>query len=88
MPKLSGIKTKKLFDKQIDKENISCAYNDSDHIYFSKTTGDKYISVTQLINNYCQHFDGNFWSAYKACETILLPDDFYSLKQVLLKTKI
>lgn len=88
MPKLYGIKEKKLFDKQIDKENDSCAYNDSEHVYFSKSTGDKYISVTQLIHRYCQPFDGNFWSAYKACESLLSPEDFYPLKQLLLKTKI
>lgn len=88
MPKLNGIKNKNLFNKQVDKENDNCAYNDAEHIYFSKSTGDKYISVTQLINRYCQEFNGAFWSAYKACEAILSPEDFYSLKQILLKTKI
>lgn len=88
MPKLSGIKNKNLFNKQVDKENDSCAYNDVEHIYFSKSTGDKYISVTQLINRYCQEFNSAFWSAYKACEALLSPEAFYSLKQVLLKTKI
>lgn len=88
MPKLSGIETKKLFNKQVDKENDSCAYSDLDHTYFSKSSGDQYISVTQLINKYCQPFDASFWSAYKACEALLSSEDFYSLKQVLLRTKV
>lgn len=86
MPKLSGIENKELFGYHIDKENDQCAYNDKDHIYFTKDNGSKCISTTQLIHNYIQPFDSDFWSSYKACESIL-GSEFSLLKKELLNTK-
>lgn len=89
MPKLKGTETKYVNGNvSVDKENADVIYSDKDHIYLGKKDNQKYTSVTQLIHNYTQPFNGAFWSAYKACEALLSPEDFYSLKQVLLKTKV
>lgn len=89
MPKLKGSETKYVNGNvRVDKENAEVIYSDKNHIYLGKKDNQRYTSVTQLIHNYTQPFNGAFWSAYKACETLLSPDDFYPLKQILLKTKI
>lgn len=73
---------------RVDKENSNVIYSDEQHIYLGKEDNEKYTSVTQLIHNYVQPFNGAFWSAYKACEALLSADVFYPLKQILLKTKV
>lgn len=89
MPKLKGSETKYVNGNvSVDKENAEVIYSDKNHIYLGKKDNQQYTSVTQLIHNYTQPFNGAFWSAYKACEALLSPEDFYSLKQILLKTKI
>lgn len=89
MPKLKGTETKYVNGNvSIDKENADVIYSDKDHIYLGKKDNQKYTSVTQLIHNYTQPFNSAFWSAYKACEALLSPEDFYPLKQILLKNKI
>lgn len=89
MPKLKGNKTKYVNGNiSVDKENADVIYSDKNHIYLGKRDNQQYTSVTQLIHNYTQPFNSAFWSAYKACEALLSPEDFYSLKQILLKTKI
>ena len=56
---------------KIDKENDYVAYNDKDHVYWIKGSDLKCISVTTLINKYCQPFDSEFWSTYKSLEKIM-----------------
>lgn len=89
MPRLKGSKVKYVNGNiQVDKENDDVIYSDKDHIYLGKKDNKQYTSVTTLIHHYCQEFNGSFWSAYKACEALLSPEDFYPLKQMLLKNKI
>lgn len=89
MPKLRGKEVKYVNDNVVvDKENEDVIYSDKDHIYISKKDNKKYTSVTQLIHEYVQPFDSAFWSAYKACESLLSSEDFYPLKQCLLKNKL
>lgn len=89
MPKLKGTETKYVNGNvSVDKENADVIYSDKDHIYLGKKDNQKYTSVTQLIHNYTQPFNSAFWSAYKACEALLSSEDFYPLKQILLKNKI
>lgn len=72
---------------KIDKENDNTIYSDERHIYIDKNDNSRYTSVTTLIGLYCQDFDEEFWSAYKAAEFLMKPDDFDSLKTVLLARK-
>ena len=89
MPKLSiNDQVKYVNGIKVDKENKDIIYSDDTHTYLSKSDNKKYTSVTQLIHNYSQPFDSKFWASYKACETILGPEEFYPLKQILLKNKI
>lgn len=69
----------------IDKSNGNVKYADKEHVYWDDN--GKYISVTTLINKYCQPFDKNFWSGYKALEKLLSKDDFKMEKKMLLETK-
>ena len=87
MPKAQHAIEKYLFGYRVDKEDDKYAFNDEKHIYFDKTTGEKHISVTQLISNYCSEFDEEFWSAYKALETLCDGDIWSVLKPKLLQTK-
>ena len=87
MPKLNGYDDKMLFGYKVDKETDECDYNDEYYLYFSKSDGSPYISVTQLIHKYVPAFDADFWSSYKACESLLDISVFYDLKQKLLSTK-
>lgn len=89
MPKLkNNDKVKYVHGYRVDKENNKVIYSDDQHVYIDKVNSTKYTSVTQLIHNYTQPFDSNFWSAYKACESLLSSEEFYPLKQILLKNKI
>lgn len=88
MPKLVDVNEKSLFGLSVDKENADVFFNDKEHLYLDKKDGTKYISVTQLIGEYKIPFDSEFWSSYKACEAIMDPTSFSSIKQVLLQTKI
>ena len=89
MPKLKGSQVRYVNGNiSVDKENADVIYSDKDHIYLGKKDNQKYTSVTQLIHNYTQPFNSAFWSAYKACEALLSPENFYQLKQILLKNKI
>lgn len=71
----------------IDKKNGECLYNDEKHVYWNENDNEKYVSVTTLIHKYCQEFDEEFWSSYKALQLVLDPDVFSSIKSGLLKTK-
>lgn len=69
----------------IDKSNGKVKYNDENHVYWDDN--GKYISVTTLIGKYCQPFDKEFWSGYKALEKLLGKDNFKMEKKMLLETK-
>ena len=88
MPKLSGIETKTLFGKTVDKENDYVFFNDLEHLYLDKLSGERYISVTQLIHAYANPFNASFFSKYKALEALCDPDHFSLIKQGLLNTQI
>jgi hypothetical protein len=87
MPKLRGSKLKYVNGYAVDKENDNIIYSDEKHIYIGKTDNSKYESVTAIIGQYCQKFDSDFWSSYKACEALLDPTVFYPLKSKLLSSK-
>lgn len=69
----------------VDKSNGNVMYNDENHIYWDDN--GKYISVTTLIGKYCQPFNKEFWSGYKALEKLLSKEDFKMEKKMLLETK-
>lgn len=70
-----------------DKINGDVWYYDDEHIYVDKNTEAKYTSVTTLIHKYTHEFDSAFWSAYKALEALMNPEDFSILKKTLLANK-
>jgi ATP-dependent exoDNAse (exonuclease V) beta subunit len=70
---------------EIDKENSAVSYNDKMHKYWTKSSREPCISVTTLIHQFTT-FDEEFWSAYKALES-LVPDAFINIKPALLNTK-
>lgn len=70
---------------KVDKENGNVKYNDASHIYWDDN--GKYISVTTLIGKYGQPFNRKFWSAYKALEKIMTPEEFKMEKEQMLATK-
>ena len=69
---------------KVDKNNGDVKYSDEEHVYWDDD--GKYISVTTLIGKYCQPFDKDFWSAYKALEKLLGKEDFKMEKKMLLET--
>lgn len=88
MPALKTQETKTLFGKTVDKENDSVFFNDLEHLYLDKLSGERYISVTQLIHAYANPFNASFFSKYKALEALCDPDHFSLIKQGLLNTQI
>lgn len=88
MPKLVGIESKTLFGKTVDKENDSVFFNDLEHLYLDKTSGEPYISVTTLIHHYSNPFNSAFFSKYKALEALADPDHFSLVKPGLLATQV
>lgn len=76
------------YDKlQIDKENDTVRYNDNLHKYWTKDSNQNCISVTTLIHRYTT-FDEEFWSSYKALESLLGEERFKSeIKSELLDKK-
>jgi hypothetical protein len=72
---------------QVDKENDEVMYNDEKHTYWTKKDNQKCISVTTLIHKFSV-FDEDFWSKYKALESMLDAEDFKSVKSRLLENKV
>ena len=72
---------------EIDKENSSVSYNDKLHKYWVKGTQQSCISVTTLIHKFST-FDEDFWSSYKALESLVDPEVFLEIKKDLLDKKI
>ena len=68
----------------IDKENETVSYNDEFHKYWLKDNEEACISVTTLIHKFTT-FDEDFWSSYKALESILTPEQFLEVKPSLLE---
>lgn len=71
----------------MDKRNKEVCYNDSTHTYWNENDNKKYISVTTLIGKFCQEYDREFWSAYKALEKLISSEEFAMEKKQLLETK-
>lgn len=74
---------------KIDKLNGEMAFNDAEHKYWNTKYPDrKYTSVTTLIGKYHEEFDSEFWSSYKALESLMGVDEFAeSVKRELLSRK-
>lgn len=70
---------------KVDKQNGNVKYCDESHTYWDEN--GNYISVTTLIGKFCQEFDKDFWSAYKALERILTAEQFKMEKAQLLKNR-
>ena len=87
MPKSQQIENKLINGIKVDKENTNVFFNDETHKYYDKNTLNTYISVTTLINHYCNQFDEEFWSSYKALEEILPGDTWSNLREQMLSTK-
>ena len=66
---------------KIDKSNGNVKYNDEEHLYWDDN--GKFISVTTLIGKFCQPFDSDYWSSYKAIERILDKETFKLAKKDL-----
>lgn len=71
-----------------DKENETAFFNDETHSYYDKKTMQKGISVTTLVGKYCNEFNADFWSAAKAMERLLTPEDWIGLKPLLMNSQI
>lgn len=70
---------------KVDKQNQNVCYNDEQHLYWDEN--GKYVSVTTLIGKFCQDFDSDFWSGYKALEKLLTPEEFKIEKEKLQQTR-
>lgn len=71
----------------VDKENDIVRYNDKLHKYWVKGSNQSCISVTTLIHKFTV-FDEDFWSSYKALESLVSPETFSEVKPDLLDKKI
>lgn len=71
---------------EIDKENEDVVYNDKLHKYWTKSSNQNCISVTTLIHKFTT-FDEDFWSSYKALESLLDESTFFDIKPKLLDSK-
>ncbi len=69
---------------KVDKQNGNVKYNDQLHKYWDDD--GKFVSVTTLIGQYEYPFNKKFWSAYKALERILTPEQFQIEKGKMLQT--
>jgi hypothetical protein len=72
---------------EIDKENSIVSYNDKLHKYWIKGTDQTCISVTTLIHKFST-FDEDFWSSYKALESLAEEEKFKNIKPDLLNNKV
>lgn len=70
----------------MDKQHQNVCYNDEKHIYWNENDNEKYVSVTTLIGKFCQEFDKEFWSGYKALEKLLSKEEFAAEKKRLNET--
>lgn len=71
-----------------DKINKDVAFRESDHKYFNvKDPSIKYTSVTTLLNDYKEPFDGELMSRYKALEALATEEDFKKVKGEILSSR-
>jgi hypothetical protein len=70
----------------VDKEDNLVKYNDELHKYWVKGSNQSCISVTTLIHQFTI-FDEDFWSSYKALESLIDEDAFKTVKPDLLNFK-
>ena len=88
MPKLKSDTNHNIYNGRIiDKESKEIAYFDDTHEYIDKRDGIKGVSVTTLIHSYSNPFDSDFWSSYKALESLIDEESFRILKPLLLSSK-
>lgn len=87
MPKLFNDNDKYYNGRLIDKETDTIVYFDDTHEYISKEDNIKGVSVTTMIHEYSIPFDSDFWSSYKALESLCEPEIFGLIKPDLLRTK-
>lgn len=71
----------------MDKRNGQVCFNNLTHTYWNENDGRRHTSVTTLIGQYCQEFNSDFWSQYKALQKLLSPAQFSMEKKHLLDTK-
>lgn len=45
-------------------------------MYWSEIDNTIYTSVTTMIHEFCQKFDSDFWSQYKALQKLLSAEQF------------
>ena len=72
---------------KIDKENDLIGFNEDDHKYIIKDTGESLISVTTLIHEYAQPFDEHYWSCVKALEELIGATEFAKIKKDVYASK-
>lgn len=71
---------------KVDKEDSTVKYNDELHKYWVKGSNESCISVTTLIHKFTT-FDEDFWSSYKALESLVSEEQFKEMKSDLVSTK-
>lgn len=69
----------------VNKQNGNVCFNEEEHKYWNNENGKKAISCTQLIENYKNPYDVEFWSLYKALERQLNPAHFKLERSKLLE---
>ena len=87
MPALSGIEEKYFDGYKVDKENENVIYSDEKHVYIDKESKERCISVTTLISMYHEEFNEEFWTLYKALESLLEQEVWDVVKPKLLANK-
>lgn len=71
---------------KVDKQHQNICYNDEKHVYWDENDNERFVSVTTLIGKFCQEFNNEFWSGYKALERLLTKEEFAAEKKQLLNT--
>jgi hypothetical protein len=71
---------------KVDKQNGRIKFNELAHVYWCDEN-DRFVSVTTLISQYHEKFDGEFWARYKAFESLASKEAFTIEKKILLSTK-
>jgi ATP-dependent exoDNAse (exonuclease V) beta subunit len=73
--------------ENITKQNGDIAFIEETHCYYDVTNPEAiFTSVTTMIHNYTQPFDGDFWASYKALEKILPFKEWSNIKSGILNT--
>ena len=70
----------------VDKQNGNVVFNEEYHKYWNTEDNGHYISVTTLIEQFGQPFEKDFWSKYKAFQSLVQKDEFDLEKKALQAT--